>query len=44
MSEQLSLEYLFKDRPPAATPADYDMLCVKVGGAELYGELMWPDG
>lgn len=44
MSEQLSLEYLFKDRPPAAAPADYDMLCVKVGGAELYGELMWPDG
>ena len=44
MSEQLSLEYLFKDRPPAATPADYDMLCVKVGGAELYGELMWPYG
>lgn len=44
MADHLSLEYLFQDRPPAAEPADYDMLCVKAGGAELYGEIMWPDG
>ena len=44
MEKRLALEYLFQDRPSAAAPADYDMLCVKVGDAELYGELMWPDG
>lgn len=46
MKKALELEYLFRDRPydPAVSPADYDMLCVKSGGAELYGEIMWPDG
>lgn len=46
MSCGLRLEYLLRDRPydPVATPADYDMLCVKSGGAELYGEILWPDG
>ena len=46
MSCGLRLEYLLRDRPcdPAVTPADYDMLCVKSGGAELYGEILWPDG
>lgn len=42
----LRMEYLFSDPPydPAVSPADYDMLCVESGGAELYGEIMWPDG
>ena len=46
MSCDLKLEYLLRDRPydPAVAPADYDMLCVKSGGAELYGEILWPDG
>lgn len=46
MEKQLALEYLFKDRPynPGVSPSDYDMLCVKSEGAELYGEIMWPDG
>lgn len=46
MKKALELEYLFRDRPydPAVSSADYDMLCVKSGGAELYGEIMWPDG
>ena len=46
MTKQLALEYLFSDRPydPAFPPADYDMLCVKSGESELYGEIMWPDG
>lgn len=46
MTGQLALEFLFKDRPydPAVSPADYDMLCVKSGESELYGEIMWPDG
>ena len=41
MSCDLKLEYLLRDRPydPAVAPADYDMLCVKSGGAELYGEM-----
>lgn len=42
----LRLEYLFSDPPydPAVSSADYDMLCVESSGAELYGEIMWPDG
>ncbi|WP_298029214.1 S9 family peptidase [uncultured Dysosmobacter sp.] len=42
----LRMEYLFADPPydPAVSPADYDMLCVESSGAELYGEIMWPDG
>lgn len=46
MTQQLDLAYLFRDRPcdPAVFPADYDMLCVKSGEDELYGEIMWPDG
>lgn len=46
METQLALEYLFKDRPydPGIPPADYDMLCVKSEGSELYGEILWPDG
>lgn len=45
MKQQLDLAYLFRDRPydPAVSPADYDMLCVKSGEDELYGEIMWPD-
>lgn len=44
--DTLRLEYLFTDPPydPSAAPADYDMLCLESGGAELYGEIMWPDG
>ncbi len=42
----LRMEYLFADPPfdPAISPADYDMICVESEGAELYGEVMWPDG
>lgn len=42
----LRLEYLFTDPPydPSVAPADYDMLHFESDGAELYGEIMWPDG
>ena len=44
--ERLHVDYLFADPPrdPDAAPADYDMLCFECCGAELYGEIMWPDG